>query len=186
MYNIILIAEFCPQFVSKAKTSISECLQVLINCRNNKKLLGRVRAFDRHCNMVLENVREMWTEVTNWALRLWSLGSFKFLIFESVIYRDSSLYRYPRLARARRRLCLWTRTGSSARCSSGVTQSSSCWETQSERPASHLDLGFEEAMYLLKTVAYLLIYVFGGLTSSLEPLLMWHGDGAWAHVSWVC
>ncbi|CAL5352295.1 unnamed protein product [Camellia sinensis] len=31
--------------------------------RNNKKLLGRVRAFDRHCNMVLENVREMWTEV---------------------------------------------------------------------------------------------------------------------------
>lgn len=37
--------------------------QVLINCRNNKKLLGRVRAFDRHCNMVLENVREMWTEV---------------------------------------------------------------------------------------------------------------------------
>ena len=38
-------------------------MQVLINCRNNKKLLGRVRAFDRHCNMVLENVREMWTEV---------------------------------------------------------------------------------------------------------------------------
>jgi small nuclear ribonucleoprotein D2 len=38
-------------------------LQVLINCRNNKKLLGRVKAFDRHCNMVLENVKEMWTEV---------------------------------------------------------------------------------------------------------------------------
>lgn len=36
--------------------------QVLINCRNNKKLLGRVKAFDRHCNMVLENVKEMWTE----------------------------------------------------------------------------------------------------------------------------
>ncbi|GJS96472.1 small nuclear ribonucleoprotein Sm D2 isoform X1, partial [Tanacetum coccineum] len=36
---------------------------VLINCNNNKKLLGRVTAFDRHCNMVLENVREMWTEV---------------------------------------------------------------------------------------------------------------------------
>ncbi|KAH8935881.1 hypothetical protein BDL97_17G053900 [Sphagnum fallax] len=34
---------------------------VLINCRNNKKLLGRVKAFDHHCNMVLENV-EMWTE----------------------------------------------------------------------------------------------------------------------------
>uniref|UniRef100_A0A183A2N3 Small nuclear ribonucleoprotein Sm D2 n=1 Tax=Echinostoma caproni TaxID=27848 RepID=A0A183A2N3_9TREM len=35
----------------------------LINCRNNKKLLARVKAFDRHCNMVLENVKEMWTEV---------------------------------------------------------------------------------------------------------------------------
>jgi len=35
---------------------------VLINCRNNRKLLGRVKAFDRHCNMVLENVKEMWTE----------------------------------------------------------------------------------------------------------------------------
>ncbi|MFS7992746.1 putative small nuclear ribonucleoprotein Sm D2 [Helianthus anomalus] len=38
-------------------------IQVLYNCMNNKKLLGRVRAFDRHCNMVLENIREMWTEV---------------------------------------------------------------------------------------------------------------------------
>merc|ERR1711981_208963 len=37
--------------------------QVLINVRNNKKLLGRIKAFDRHCNMVLENVKEMWTEV---------------------------------------------------------------------------------------------------------------------------
>ena len=26
--------------------------QVLINCRNNKKLLARVKAFDRHYNMV--------------------------------------------------------------------------------------------------------------------------------------
>jgi small nuclear ribonucleoprotein (snRNP)-like protein len=37
---------------------------VLINCRNNKKLLGRVRAFDRHLNMVLEEVKEMWTTET--------------------------------------------------------------------------------------------------------------------------
>ncbi|CEO96266.1 Small nuclear ribonucleoprotein Sm D2 [Plasmodiophora brassicae] len=36
--------------------------QVLINLRNNHKLLGRVKAFDRHCNMVLEQVHEMWTE----------------------------------------------------------------------------------------------------------------------------
>ena len=39
-------------------------VQVLINCRNNRKLLGRVKAFDRHCNMILENVKEMWTEVS--------------------------------------------------------------------------------------------------------------------------
>ncbi|KAF7143640.1 hypothetical protein RHSIM_Rhsim05G0112000 [Rhododendron simsii] len=32
---------------------------------NNKKLLGCIRAFDRHCNMMPENVREMWTEVPN-------------------------------------------------------------------------------------------------------------------------
>lgn len=36
--------------------------QVLINCRNNRKLLARVKAFDRHSNMVLENVKEIWTE----------------------------------------------------------------------------------------------------------------------------
>jgi len=43
--------------------SVKANTQVLINCRNNRKLLGRVKAFDRHCNMVLENVKEMWTEV---------------------------------------------------------------------------------------------------------------------------
>ena len=32
--------------------------QVLIICRNNKKLLGQVKASDRHCNMVLEKVKE--------------------------------------------------------------------------------------------------------------------------------
>ena len=35
---------------------------MLINVRNNKKLLGNVKAFDRHCNMVLYNVTEMWVE----------------------------------------------------------------------------------------------------------------------------
>ena len=43
--------------------SVKTNAQVLINCRNNRKLLGRVKAFDRHCNMVLENVKEMWSEV---------------------------------------------------------------------------------------------------------------------------
>ena len=44
--------------------SVKNHTQVLINCRNNKKLLGRVRAFDRHLNMVLEEVKEMWTTET--------------------------------------------------------------------------------------------------------------------------
>ena len=43
--------------------SVKNNTQVLINLRNNHKLLGRVRAFDRHCNMVLENVKELWTEI---------------------------------------------------------------------------------------------------------------------------
>ncbi|CDR97717.1 small nuclear ribonucleoprotein, putative [Babesia bigemina] len=38
--------------------------QVLINCRSNRKLLGRVKAFDRHFNMILTDVREMWTETS--------------------------------------------------------------------------------------------------------------------------
>ncbi|KAF8821785.1 small nuclear ribonucleoprotein [Cardiosporidium cionae] len=47
---------------------LGECVrdnaQVLINCRNNRKLLARVKSFDRHCNMVLTDVREMWTETS--------------------------------------------------------------------------------------------------------------------------
>eukprot|EP01064_Diplonema_japonicum_P018418 TRINITY_DN2709_c6_g1_i1.p1 TRINITY_DN2709_c6_g1~~TRINITY_DN2709_c6_g1_i1.p1 ORF type:complete len:137 (+),score=32.22 TRINITY_DN2709_c6_g1_i1:52-411(+) len=44
-------------------SAVANQTQVLINCRNNKKILARVRAFDRHMNMVLENVQETWTEV---------------------------------------------------------------------------------------------------------------------------
>ncbi|XP_064217370.1 small nuclear ribonucleoprotein Sm D2-like [Aotus nancymaae] len=43
--------------------SVKNNTQVLINCRSSKKLLGCVKAFDRHCNMVLENVKEMWSKV---------------------------------------------------------------------------------------------------------------------------
>eukprot|EP01070_Trichotokara_eunicae_P002611 Trichotokara_eunicae@DN2764_c0_g1_i2.p1 len=46
---------------------LSECVkdnsQVLVNCRNNRKLLARVKAFDRHLNLLLTDVKEMWTEV---------------------------------------------------------------------------------------------------------------------------
>ncbi len=37
--------------------------QVMIVTRNNRKIKARVKAFDRHMNMVLENVTELWTEI---------------------------------------------------------------------------------------------------------------------------
>uniref|UniRef100_A0A7R9WNI9 Small nuclear ribonucleoprotein Sm D2 n=1 Tax=Craspedostauros australis TaxID=1486917 RepID=A0A7R9WNI9_9STRA len=38
--------------------------QILVNVRNNHKLLGRVKAYDRHMNLLLEDVKEMWTETS--------------------------------------------------------------------------------------------------------------------------
>uniref|UniRef100_A0A1B6LK25 Small nuclear ribonucleoprotein Sm D2 n=1 Tax=Graphocephala atropunctata TaxID=36148 RepID=A0A1B6LK25_9HEMI len=55
--------EFNTGPLSVLAQSVKNNTQVLINCRNNKKLLARVKAFDRHCNMVLEHVKEMWTEL---------------------------------------------------------------------------------------------------------------------------
>jgi len=37
--------------------------RVLILLRNNRRLYGRVKAFDRHCNLVMEDVKEFWTEI---------------------------------------------------------------------------------------------------------------------------
>ena len=54
--------EFATGPLSVLYNSVKANSQVLINVRNNHKLLARVKAFDRHCNMVLENVKEMWTE----------------------------------------------------------------------------------------------------------------------------
>ena len=54
--------EFTSGPLSILLTAVRSHNQVLISCRNNRKLLARVKAFDRHCNMVLENVKEMWTE----------------------------------------------------------------------------------------------------------------------------
>ncbi|KAI0724456.1 Sm-like ribonucleoprotein [Cerioporus squamosus] len=46
--------------LSVLQQAVRNHTQVLISLRNNKKLLARVKAFDRHSNMVLEN---MWTEM---------------------------------------------------------------------------------------------------------------------------
>jgi small nuclear ribonucleoprotein D2 len=54
--------EFNSGPLSILQTAVRSHTQVLISTRNNRKLLARVKAFDRHCNMVLENVKEMWTE----------------------------------------------------------------------------------------------------------------------------
>merc|ERR1712136_608478 len=54
--------EFQTGPLSVLTDSVRNNTQVLINCRNNRKLMARVKAFDRHCNMVLENVKEMWVE----------------------------------------------------------------------------------------------------------------------------
>ena len=45
-------------------SSVENNSQVLINCRNNKKLLARIKAFDNHFNMILEDVQELWTETS--------------------------------------------------------------------------------------------------------------------------
>uniref|UniRef100_A0AC34F0T0 Small nuclear ribonucleoprotein Sm D2 n=2 Tax=Panagrolaimus TaxID=55784 RepID=A0AC34F0T0_9BILA len=55
--------EFNVGPLSVLTNSVKTNTQVLINCRNNKKLLCRIKAFDRHFNMVLEDVKEMWTEL---------------------------------------------------------------------------------------------------------------------------
>merc|ERR1711936_658810 len=55
--------EFKTGPLSVLMSSVKNNTQVLINCRNNRKLLGRVKAFDRHRNMVLEHVKEMWYEI---------------------------------------------------------------------------------------------------------------------------
>jgi small nuclear ribonucleoprotein D2 len=51
--------------LSVLASAIKTNSQILINCRNNRKLLGRVKAFDRHLNILLENVKEVWTERDN-------------------------------------------------------------------------------------------------------------------------
>lgn len=54
--------EFSAGPLSILQTAVRSHTQVLISVRNNRKILARVKAFDRHCNMILENCKEMWTE----------------------------------------------------------------------------------------------------------------------------
>ena len=54
--------DFSKGPLSTLMNSVTKNTQILISLRNNHKLLARVKAFDRHCNMVLENVKELWSE----------------------------------------------------------------------------------------------------------------------------
>ena len=49
--------------LSILKDAVKKKNHILIYCRNNRKLYGQLRAFDRHMNMVMENVQEVWTEM---------------------------------------------------------------------------------------------------------------------------
>lgn len=50
--------------LSLLKEAVKKKNHILVYCRNNRKLFGQLRAFDRHMNMVLENIIELWTEVS--------------------------------------------------------------------------------------------------------------------------
>ena len=50
--------------LSLLKEACKKKNQIIVYCRNNRKLLGHLRAFDRHMNMILENVIELWTEIS--------------------------------------------------------------------------------------------------------------------------
>lgn len=48
--------------MSLLQNAVDNGSPVVISCRNNHKLIAKVKAFDRHCNLILENVKELWTE----------------------------------------------------------------------------------------------------------------------------
>jgi small nuclear ribonucleoprotein D2 len=43
---------------------IAEASPCLVSCRHNKKLYGTLRAYDKHFNLLMEHVREIWQEHT--------------------------------------------------------------------------------------------------------------------------
>eukprot|EP00949_MAST-11_sp_MAST-11-sp1_P002393 g2393.t1 len=55
--------EFSKGPMSLLVRAVNQNSQVLISVRNGHKLLARVKAFDRHMNMVLEDVKDMWTTI---------------------------------------------------------------------------------------------------------------------------
>lgn len=56
-------SEFATGPLSLLRRAVETEMQVLIKLRNAHGVLARVKAFDRHFNMVLQDATEMWTEV---------------------------------------------------------------------------------------------------------------------------
>uniref|UniRef100_A0A8C6CNI1 Small nuclear ribonucleoprotein Sm D2 n=1 Tax=Moschus moschiferus TaxID=68415 RepID=A0A8C6CNI1_MOSMO len=50
--------------LSMLTQSVKNNTKVPINCHNKKKLLDALKASDGHCNMVLENTKQRWAEVS--------------------------------------------------------------------------------------------------------------------------
>lgn len=48
--------------------SVKAGTPVLVSLRNNHKLFGKVKAFDRHCNMVMEGTSFYFFVVTGWCM----------------------------------------------------------------------------------------------------------------------
>lgn len=92
--------------LSVLQQSVRNHTQVLISLRNNKKLLARVKAFDRHSNMVLENVKEMWTEVVRRTLLTQPKSKNK----KPVNVRSSPQTHRRRTALSRKCFCVATRS----------------------------------------------------------------------------
>ncbi|XP_040117896.1 small nuclear ribonucleoprotein Sm D2-like [Oryx dammah] len=53
-----------PRPLSVLAQLVKNNTQVPISCHNNRKLLDAVKASHGHCNMVLENAKERWAEVS--------------------------------------------------------------------------------------------------------------------------
>lgn len=54
--------DLIPLRLSDSNMLIKINSKILIQCTNNRKVLGKLKAVDSHRNLVLENAKEMWTE----------------------------------------------------------------------------------------------------------------------------
>jgi len=44
---------------------IEQDILAIIFLRNNKKIIANIRAFDKHFNLILDNIRELWNQNNN-------------------------------------------------------------------------------------------------------------------------